>query len=431
MGGKPTLKRELGLLEVTLSGIGCILGAGIYVLIGKAAGLAGNGVWLSFLFAAVAAGLTGVSYMELSSMFPKAGAEYVYVKRAFGEGMAFLTGWLVIIGLIIASSTVALGFAGYFCSVFNTPVVPTAIALIIMFVFILYLGIKQSARIAIGMTLIEIGGLLAIIYIGLPYLGSVNYFEIPSISGSFEASALIFFAFLGFEDIVKLSQETKNPEKTIPKALLLAIVSTLILYILVALAAVSVVNWQVLSGSPAPLAEVASAALGDDAFVIFSMIALFSTANTVLLMMIGGSRVLYGMAESGSLPEALAAVHATRGTPWVAILTIAALSILFVFIGDITTVANLSNFMIFIIFFTVNVTLIRLRYTEPHLKRPFKTPVNIGRFPVLPGLGALVTVFLFAHLPLEVIAYGFILLIIGLLIVVVRSKRNNKIKVFV
>ncbi|MBN1134880.1 MAG: amino acid permease [Methanosarcinaceae archaeon] len=420
MAVKPTLKHELGFFEVTLSGVGSILGAGIYVLVGKAAGLAGNAVWLSFLFAAMAAGLTGIAYMELSSMLPKAGAEYEYVKRAFGEDVAFIVGWLVIIGLVIAVSAVALGFAGYFSALSNAPTVPAAILLIMIFAFVLFIGIKQSAHIIILMTLIEIIGLLVIIYIGLPYIGSVNYFETPTIPGIFEASALIFFAYLGFEDIVKLSQETKEPEKTIPKALIMSIIGTLILYILVALSAVSVVNWQALSNSSAPLTEVAFVAMGNDAFVIFSVIALFSTANTVLLMMIGGSRVLYGMAESGSLPEAFATVHAKKRTPWVAITFFAGLSILFVFIDNVVTVANISNFTIFIIFFMVNVSLIRLRYTEPHLKRPFKSPINIGRFPVLSGVGALVTVFLFSHLSTEAMIYGFIILLGGGLVVCVR-----------
>ena len=425
MGEKPALKRELGLFEVTLSGVGSILGAGIYVLVGKAAGLAGNAVWLSFLFAAVAAGLTGIAYMELSSMFPKASAEYEYVKRAFGENAAFLVGWLVIIGMVIAASAVALGFAGYFSALSGVAMVPVAIVLIMIFGFVLFAGIKQSARIVVLMTLVEIAGLLVIIYIGLPYIGYVNYFETPGIPGIFEASALIFFAYLGFEDIVKLSQETKEPVKTIPKALMVSIIVTLILYILVALSAVSVVNWQALSDSSAPLTEVASVALGSNAFVIFSAIALFSTANTVLLIMMGGSRILYGMAESGSLPEVLAAVHATRGTPWFAIAVFSGLSILFVFVGDIVTVANISNFMIFVIFFIINVSLIRLRYTEPHLKRPFKSPLNIGRFPVLPGLGALVTVFLFSHISAEAMLYGSIILMGGLLVVGARSRRGG------
>lgn len=413
---KPTLKRELGLFELILSGIGTILGAGIYVLLGKAAGLAGDAVWLSFLFASVVAALTGISYMELTSMYPKASAEYIYVKKAFGSRSAFVIGLLVILGLIIANSTVALGFAGYFSVLFNTPIIPTAIVLIMIFSLVLFIGVKQSVQIVVFMTIIEVGGLLLTIFIGLPYIGSVNYFEIRNISGIFEASTLVFFAFLGFEDIVKLSQETRFPERNIPKALILSIMITVVLYILVAISAVSILGYEALSTSSAPLADVASVALGSDVFLVMSMVALFSTANTSLLMMLGGSRILYGIAESGSLPHVFSRIHPKRQTPWAAILAITLFSILFLFIGDITVVANISNFMIFIIFFVVNISLIRLRYREPDVKRPFKSPINIGRFAVLPALGAISTVFLFSHLSIEVMIYGSILLIAGVII---------------
>ena len=423
MGEKPELKRELGLPELVLSGIGTILGAGIYVLLGKAAGLAGDAVWLSFLFASVVAALTGISYMELSSMFPKAGAEYIYVKRAFGNRSAFITGLLTILGLIIANSTVALGFAGYFSILFNTPIIATAIVLVLIFSIVLFIGIKQSVQIVILMTIVEVAGLLLVVFVGLPHIGSVNYFDIRNISGIFEASTLIFFAFLGFEDIVKLAQETKNPEKNIPKALILSIMITVVLYILVAMSAVSILGYEALSTSSAPLADVASMALGSDAFFVMSIVALFSTANTSLLMMLGGSRILYGMAESGSLPQVFSRIHPKRRTPWVAIIAMSIISILFLFIGDVAKIANISNFMIFIVFFMVNVSLIKLRYREPDAKRPFKSPINIGRFAILPALGAISTVFLFSHLSLEAMAYGSILLIVGV-VLSLFSNRN-------
>ena len=428
MGEEFTLKRELGLLEITLSGVGSILGAGIYVLIGKAAGLSGNALWLSFLFAAIAAGLTGISYMELSSMFPKAGAEYEYVRNAFGEFLGLLVGLLVLFVEIVASSTVALGFAGYFSVLFNTPAIPTAIALILLFTMILFVGIKQSARAAIMMTVIEMIGLFVIIFIGLPYMGSVDYLEVQSLSGIFEASALVFFAFLGFEEIVKLSQETKNPHRTTPRALILAIATTVVMYILVALAVVSVLDWRVLSMSSAPLAEVASVALGNDAFVVLSLIALFSTANTVLLMQLGGSRILYGMARSGSLPVSISRIHTKTRAPWVAILVFTLISVTFVFVGDIAIVANMSNFMIFIVFIIVNLSLIWLRYSRPDIERAFKIPFNIGRFPLLPVIGIFCTLLLFAHLSFESIVYGFIMLLAGFVIVFARLRGQSDLR---
>lgn len=425
MKGESELKKELSLLEVTLVGIGNILGAGIYVLMGQAAGLAGNMVWFSFMFAGATAALSALSYMELASMYPRAGAEYEFVKRAFGERVGLFVGLLVIYFVVITSSAVALGFGRYFSSLFGNGYLAGAIGLFIFLSFIMVYGIKESARLAILISLIEVSGLLIVIYTGFPYLGTVNYLEAPDLAGIFEASTLIFFAFLGFEDIVRLSQETKEAEKTTPKALLIAIFFTVFLYMCVAVTAVSVLDYQVLGLSGVPLADVVAVSLGDDAFVLMSWIALLSTMNTVLVVMLGGSRIVYGMAHGGSLPESLSRVHASYHTPWVAILGVACLSVLFVLLRDIAIVANISNFMIFIVFFMVNLSLIKLRYTDPERNRPYKVPLSIGRFPLLPFLGTLSTVFLFSQLSREVITYGIVLAGIAILITILRTRKKG------
>jgi len=416
VGSEPTLKRELGLLEVTLDGVGIILGAGIYALVGKAAGLAGNAVWISFFLSAVVAMLTGLSYAELSSMFPKAGAEYTYVEAAFGKRSAFLIGWLVIIGGIIGGAAVSLGFAGYFSALFGTSLIPIALSLILVLSIIIFYGIKESARFAMVFTLIEAGGLFLIIFIGLPHMGSINYFEVPALSGVFDAAVLIFFAFIGFEEIVKLSEETKRPERVIPKALILAIVITTVLYVLVALSSVSILDWKTLRASNAPLADVASKSLGSNAFITLSIIALFATANTVLLVFLATSRIIYGMAKSHSLPSILAKIHPRRRIPWTATILVMIFSILFLLIGDIEIVANITNFTVFATFTAVNLAVIWLRYTKPEVKREFKSPINIGKLPILPLLGVLSCIFMITNLSLEIIGYGVALLVAGFLI---------------
>lgn len=418
------LKRNLSFLEITLVGIGNILGAGIYVLMGKAAGLAGNMVWFSFLFAGFTAALSALSYMELSSMYPRAGAEYEFASRAFGERVGLFVGLIVIYYVAITGSAVALGFGRYFSNIFGGEILIAAVSLFIALSLIMVYGIKESARLAIFMTLIELTGLLIIIYVGIPYLGTVNYFEAPDLSGVFEASALIFFAFLGFEDIVRLSQETIDAEKTTPRALFIAILFTVFLYVCVAVAAVSVLDFRVLGISDIPLADVAAVSLGDRAFFLLSWIALFSTMNTVLVVLLGGSRIVYGMADAGSLPKTLARVHHLFKTPWTAIFGIACFSSVFVFLGDIATVANIANFMIFIVFFMVNISLIKLRYTEPERSRPFRVPFSMGRLPLFPSLGALSAVFLFSQITLKVMAYGFFLMAIGFIIVLLRTRKS-------
>jgi basic amino acid/polyamine antiporter, APA family len=421
---KPKLKRELGLFQATLCGVGIILGAGIYALVGKTAGLAGNAVWVSFLIAAIVAAFTGLSYAELSSMFPKSGAEYIYTKKAFGKSIAFLVGWLVIVSGIIASTAVALGFAGYFAALFSTPIIPVAIGLLLLSSLLLFCGIKQSVNVAVIFTIIEAVGLILIIFIGLPYIGSVDYFEMPSFDGVFSAAALIFFAFIGFEEMVRLSEETKQPKKTIPKALVIAIAVTTIIYMLVGLSAVGVLGWEALGASDAPLADVADAALPGTGGIL-SIIALFATANTVLLLLLAASRITYGMAKAYSLPHILAKIHRKTRTPWIAISTMAVLSILFVFMGNIETVANLTNFTVFITFIIINLSLIRLRYTHPKLKRSFRTPINIGKFPILPLLGILTSIFLLTNLDLEIHIYGIVLIVIGVLVQKIMPKNEK------
>jgi APA family basic amino acid/polyamine antiporter len=409
------LKRNLGLFEVTLSGIGIILGAGIYALIGEAAGLAGNAVWISFALSALIAVLTGLSYAELASMFPKASAEYEYTSQAFGRFPAFIIGWMIIFSGVIGAATVALGFAGYFGALSGLPLVPSALLLIALLSAVVFVGIKQSARVAVIFTAIEALGLVFIIILGIPYLGSVNYLEMPSsgFSGVFQAAALIFFAFIGFEEMVKLSEEVKDPEKNIPRGLILAISVSIVLYIMVAFSAVSVLGWERLSQSSAPFANIAFAALGKNASTIISVMALFATTNTVLLMLLASSRIIYGMAESGSLPKILATVHPQNHTPWVATLLAMALAMAFVFLEDISFVANVNNFTVFVTFIVINAALVMLRYHKPELSRPFHVPLSWGRLPFLPLLGIFFNVFMLVQLSGQVIAIGFGLMVLG------------------
>jgi APA family basic amino acid/polyamine antiporter len=418
----PPLKRELGLLEVTLSGVGIILGAGVYVLIGQAAGLAGNAIWLAFGFSAIMALLTGLSYAELSSMFPKAGAEYDYVTNAFNSRLAFVIGWLVFLSGILAAATVALGFAGYFTALTSIPMLISAIVLLIVLTALLAYGVKETARVAVISTLIEASGLVIIIAIGLPHLGSVNYWEMPQgYSGLFAASALIFFAYQGFESMVKFSEETKKPETTVPKALILALAISVILYILVALSVVSVLGWQQLAVSNAPFADVVSSTLGPDAAVIIAIVALFATANTALMSMYASSRILYGMAGSSSLTARLAWVHPDRRTPWIAISICGVLSVMLIFAGDIAFIANVTNFTLFITFIVINAAVIVLRYHSPQTPRAFRIPYAIGRLPLVPVVGIVFCIFLLAVQDLAVLTLGVVLTGVGVMLMVITG----------
>ena len=419
------LKRSVGLFGTVAYGVGIILGAGIYVLIGSAAGLAGNSLWLSFVLGALISSFTGLSYAELSTMFPKAAAEYVYVKTAFrNELLAFLTGWLIIFSGIVSMSTVALGFSSYFSAMFSSPIVFTAVVLVLVLSALNFVGIKESSRVNILFTAVEIGGLLLVIILGFGKFGAANYFEVPSISGVFAAAALMFFAYLGFEDVVNIAEETRDPNRNLPRALLISIVVTTVFYVLVALAVVNLANWEVLGVSEAPLAFAVSTVLGSNGFLILSGVALFDTANTVLITSIVGSRMIYGMAKDAALPVLLSRVHAKTRTPWMAILCMMLFSIVFVFIGDIELVANMTSLGVFITFALVNLSLIWLRYKKPELKRPFKVPLSIGRFPIMPFLGLMSCLLMVTQFDFWVVLLGLLLIGSGIIFFTIYKKKK-------
>lgn len=385
------LRRHLGLFQTTMYGVGLILGAGIYALIGSATGEAGNSVWISFIFAAVASVFTGLSYAELSSMYPKAAAEYSYAKNAFKNNfVAFLVGWLTLFVAIISASTIALGFGGYFAGLFGAPVLISAILAIVILSFVNFIGIRESSSTNVIFTIIEAAGLGLIIWIGFALFGNsqVDYFDAPhGLKGIFSAFTLVFFAYIGFGNIANIAEEVRNPKKVLPRAIILSISITAIIYILVSISVIRVLDWQELGSSIAPLADVVKKALGPQAQIILSLIALFATTNTVLIMLLSGSRILYGVARDKSLPAIFGIIHQGRKTPWVAVIIIGSLAVAFIFAGDISTIANISVFSIIMVFIVVNISLIWLRLKEPQAERPFKVPLNVKNFPILPVLG--------------------------------------------
>ena len=418
------LRREVGLFQLVAYGIGNIIGAGIYVLIGAASGLAGNQVWLAFLVGAVIALFTGLSYAELAAMYPKAASEYIYLGRAYGSRiLSFLTEWIMLITEIVAASTVSLGFAMYFQSVYQMPLLVVAAVLLVGLTVLAILGIKQSLMVNTVLSIIAIIGLLIVIGAGIPKIGSTNYMVSPNgWQGIFSAAILVFFAYIGFDNIANLSEETKDPYRTIPKGLLIAIFITTILYVLVGITAVSLVPWQELSASNAPLALAASAALGPIAFGILTLAALFTTLNTVLVLLIVGSRIIYGMAREGALPEFLGRIGKTSGAPYMASIATLVVALLFLSLGGIGIVARITSFGSLLTFALVNLALIHLRKVAPNLKRPFKAPLSIGWLSVS-GLIGLVSCFaLLTQFDAQSALLGMILPVSGIVVYVFYKK---------
>jgi len=359
-----------------------------------------------------------LSYAEFSSRFSDDSGEYDYVKRTVSEKWGFIVGWMMVFTLLISAAAVALGFAGYFARLFaslNFGIVAIAVATIILFSFISYWGIKQAAWLNILFTFLETFGLLFIIYIGLGKIGSVNYMSMPNgFEGVISAAALVFFAFIGFETIVKLAEETRNPKKTVPRAILLSILISTVIYILVAISAVSILSWDKLAVSTAPLADVAAVALGAYAFLALSIIALFSTGNTILIILIGASRQIYGISKNYKKLNKLSKVSTRRKTPHIAVIFTAVVAICFSLIGNIGTVAEITNFAVFATFILINGALIfmRLKERKPYTKG-FRVPLSIRKIPVPAVLGLVSSLFLLLQLPMFVILSGLGLLASG------------------
>lgn len=415
VGGEPALKRRLGPLAVSLSGIGIILGAGIYVLVGEAAGEAGNGVWLAFAVGAAVAAPTGLAFAELAGMFPEAGAAASYTREAFGVRVAFLTGWFDIAVSTVGAAAVSLGFGGYLGDLASLNATPMAIIALLACGTIAYVGVRETATVAIAFTLAEAAGLVLVIAVGLPNLGEVDLFALENgWIGVFGAGSLVYFAYQGFEEIATLSEETIDPRRNIPLAIVVAVIVTTTLYVLVAIAAVSSLPWQQLGDSDAPLADVVKAVSGERWADVITVIALFATFNTALLLIATGARISYGMARRRLLPAVLGRVSASRRTPWVATLIITIVAMLLASAGDIGFIAQVTNFAVFGLFTIVNAAVITLRRTRPDAERPFRLAGSVNGVPVVAVVGLVGNLALAAFMDRDAFLAGLVLLAIGL-----------------
>jgi len=425
--GTGSLKKEIGLFGAVAYGVGIIVGAGVYALIGRAAGHAGNAIWVSFVLAAAVAAFTGLTYAEFSSMFPASSAEYVYVKKAFrNDFLAFVIGWLVLLSGVISGSAVALGFGGYLKVFVGLPESSTAILIIVVLALLNLWGIKETVRVNIVMTIVEVLGLVLVVSFGARFLGSVNYFETPlGLGGVVNAAALVFFAFIGFESLSKIAEETENPKRTMPRALILSLVISAILFTLVSFSVVSVMPYNQLAVSQSPLTDVVMLAQGPQAALVLSVIALIATANTVLITITATSRIAYGMAKELSLPSVIARVHSKKGTPWVAILLVMAVSLSFVFLGDIEFVAKVTNVMIFLVFLAVNLAMIVLSRNKMTDKEAFKSPFRVKGIPVSAILGAGSAFLMLLQFDITVVAISALTIALGGIVYKTRKRKSK------
>jgi basic amino acid/polyamine antiporter, APA family len=425
------LTRSLGFWGATGIGIGAIIGTGIFVLIGVAAGIAGPAVILSFIIAGFVALLTGLSTAELSSFIHESGGSYIYTTKAFGQFPGFVVGWMKSFDYIVGASAVSVGFAAYFAYFAGIPatmatlvIVATIWPLILMLLNIK--GIQEASWMNNLLVALKILALLLFIVVGAAALiSSGNYsnyqpFFPYGFSGVMSGAAIIFFAFIGFNTIAVMAEEIKDPEKNIPRAILFAFAVSTLIYIAVAIVAVGIVNWEALGSSSAPL-EFALKTVTDNIFILefLAVSALFATTSVIMASIMGGSRALFAMARQGVLPGVLSTIS-RRNVPVYTILLCGFVisGIVLATRGNLDWLASIFNFGTLLTFIFINLSLLRLRQTMPDARRSFKVPF----YPYTPVFALISCIVLAFYLNTNAVLTACVFLAAGIVVYYLNKK---------
>ncbi len=433
--GTHTLRRSLTATNLTLLGIGAIIGAGIFVLTGQAAAqYAGPAIVLSFVIAGFGCLFAGLCYAEFASLIPIAGSAYTYGYATLGEFMAWIIGWDLILEYLFAASTVSVGFSGYFVelmkeigfaipekfagaplkwveadrafhatsAVVNLP----AMGLIFLLTVLLVIGIRESARFNNIAVLIKLSIVLAVIGFGIKYVNTANWHPfIPENTGTFghfglsgvvRGSAVVFFAYIGFDAVSTAAQEAKNPQRDLPIGILASLAICTVLYILMALVMTGLTPFMNLNVPHPVFVAIDAAGPGLKWLTYFINIgAIAGLASVVLVMLMGQPRIFYAMARDGLLPPVFGKVHPKFKTPYVATIITGAVAMVFGGLFPIDILGELVSIGTLLAFIIVCAGVLVLRYRSPDLHRPFKTPF----VPLVPILGIGTCGFMMAFLP--------------------------------
>ena len=392
---EPSLKRVMGPWLLLLFIVGDLLGTGIYALTGQIAGHVGGAVWLPFLLAVIVASFTALSYLELVTKYPRAAGAALYVQKAFGiHFITFIVGFAVMCSGITSASTASRAFAANLSSAFALDIGGIGITLVgLTFMLVVaainFRGVGESLVANVILTCVEVTGLLIIIFIGL-WAAGVGQGDVSRISefkttdGSIvrpviTATTLAFFAMVGFEDSVNMVEESKNPTRIFPKALLLALGATAVIYMLVSISAITLVPPEQLAQGETPLLKVVRVGAPNFPIWIFGLITMFAVANTALINMLMASRLVYGMSREQVLPDALGKVHPERRTPHIAIVLTTLLAFaLITFVGEIPALAGTTALLLLCVFTVVNIAVLVLRrdrVDHEHFRSPAMLPV--------------------------------------------------------
>ncbi len=395
---QPELRRVIGLPLLVLYGLGITIGAGIYVLIGAAAETAGIYAPTAFLFAALVMGFSALSFAEFSGRIPQSAGEAVYVDAGFGwNWLTLVTGLLIVFSATIAGAAISLGCAGYVEQLLDLPR-PVIVAIIVLLMGALAAqGVQESVMFAGILTVIEILGLLVII--GAGFLAEPDMMRdlpasVPALSdttaltGVFAAALIAFFAFIGFDDVVNLVEETKNPSRTMPWAIMISLVAVTVIYFLVVYVAVRAVPIDDLAGSDAPVGLLFERLTGLSPLSI-TLVAIVATLNGVVIEIIMASRVVYGLGRKGRVPSWFSAVNARTRTPLNATIIITGVMLAAALFVPLDALVELTSQIILFVFALVNLSLVvvKLRGDVP--------PEGVFTIPiVVPMIGVVTCLFL-------------------------------------
>jgi APA family basic amino acid/polyamine antiporter len=439
------LKKSMGPVALTALGVGAIIGTGIFVVIGEGAQEAGPALIISFILAAVTCAFSALSYAELSAAVPVSGSAYTFSYATLGEIVAFIIGWDLILEYGVSVAAVAVGWGGNVNEfleaafgvalpdaiskspsdggVFNIP----AVFIVLLITVLLVRGTRESARVNAVMVGVKLLVLAFFIIVAFTAFNSGNLvpFAPQGVSGVTVAAGVIFFAYIGFDAVSTGSEESNNPGRDLPIAVIGSLLISTVIYVLVAVAAVGVAPIDTLTGSDAPLAAALREGAGIPwAGAVLAAGALIAITTVVLVIMYGQTRIFFAMCRDGLFPRRLAKVHPRYGTP--ARLTIgfgALIAVLaaFVPLGEIVKLVNIGTLFAFVL---VNIGVIVLRRTRPDMPRPFRVPLS----PVLPAIGVLFCIYLMTQLPLTTWVRFVVWLIIGMAIYFLYSRRHSRLR---
>ena len=371
---RPALRRTLTLPLLVFYGVGVTVGAGIFALIGELLDVSGNQAPLAFLVAGLIAGVTGVSYMQLVRRFPRAGGEAVYVTSGLGGSFGRVAGLGVVVTGTISSAVVSLAFGGYLGSLTGWPPIAGALMILVVVVAVASFGVRESVLLASVVTMLEVGTLIVVAIFGLPKLGESsvlstvftageNGFFSPILTGAVVA----FFAFIGFEDIANMAEETVDPKRVAPRAIAWTLGISIVIYLVLASIAVTLPERTEIVESDAPMATLFEAVSGRGSDLVATVASLAMT-NGILVQIIMAARVLYGMANEALLPgpmRPLGKVHPTRGTPMRATLSVAVVVAVLVSLVPLGRLARITSLVTLVVFTLVNLSLYAISRRDP------------------------------------------------------------------